>query len=126
MSTAHHCREDSFWRQHKMMKSYQLASVLFGLAIFIGAMSSPLPIHDVRAVWDSRPSSILQPEVSFTNSHLSPLGFPKSSTNVEGKAKCAQSCQARPRSGGTREKGSQCPTCGVMNAKMPAAPSCAV
>lgn len=109
-----------------MMKSYQLASVLFGLAIFIGAMSSPLPIHHVRAVWDSRPSSILQPEVSFTNSHLSPLGFPKSSTNVEGKAKCAQSCRAQPRSGGTREKGSQRPTCGVMNAKMPAAPSCAV
>lgn len=52
---------------------------------------------------DSQPRSILQLRVSFTNSHLSPLAFPKSSTNVEGRAKCAQSCQAGPRSDGQTE-----------------------
>lgn len=45
-----------------------------------------------------QPRSILQLRVSFTNRHLSPRGFLKSSTNVEGRAKCAQSCQAWPRS----------------------------
>lgn len=53
---------------------------------------------------DSRPRSILQYRVSFTNSHLSPLGLPKSPTNVEGRAKCAQSCQVWPRSDGQIER----------------------
>lgn len=56
-----------------------------------------------------QPRSILQLRVSFTNSHLSPLGFPESSTNVEGGAKCAQSCQARPRSGGQTERAGSAP-----------------
>lgn len=52
---------------------------------------------------DSQSRSILQHRVSFTNSHLSPLGLPKSPTNVEGRAKCAQSCQVWPRSDGQIE-----------------------
>lgn len=52
---------------------------------------------------DSQPRSTLQLGVSFTNSHLSPLGFSKRPTNVEGSAKCAQSCQAWPRSDGQTE-----------------------
>lgn len=48
---------------------------------------------------DSQPRSVLQLGVSFTNSHFRPLSFPKSPTNAEGRAKCAQSCQGWPRSG---------------------------
>lgn len=52
---------------------------------------------------DSQPKSVLQLGVSFTNSHLSLLGFPKSSTKVEGRAKCAQPRQGWPRSDGQTE-----------------------
>lgn len=72
-----------------------------------------------KSCGDSQPRSIFQLRVRFTNSHLNPLGFPKSSTNAESSAKCAQSCQAWPRSGGQTGRAGKRPMCGVMNGKMP-------
>lgn len=89
-------------------------------------MSWPLHVHHVRAVGTSQPTSILQLWVSFTNSHLSPISFPKSSTNVEGRAKCAQSFQAWPRSGGQTERAGSAPHVASWMPTLPEAPGCAV
>lgn len=65
---------------------------------------SPLPVHHVRAAGTDSRGLFFNFGVSFTNSHLNPLGLMKSSTKVEGRTKCAQSCKAWPRSGGPTER----------------------
>lgn len=102
MSTAPRSGEDDS-NGGERMRRYRAVSVLAlpGYLCESYVMAITRPIR--QRCRDSEPRSILQLRVSFTSSHLSPLGFLKSSTNVEGRAKCAQSCQDWPRSGGQTE-----------------------
>lgn len=84
------------------MRRYQAVSVLVWPSYLYPSYVMVIIRPPHQHCEDGQPRSILQLGVSFTNSHLSPLGFLKSPTNVEG-IEHAQSCQGWPRSGGQTE-----------------------